>query len=413
MKYLIAVPEKYWVLADQVLVSGSGFVTSLLLARALGVAEFGRFSGIAMVQLFLLSVTMAFTSQVYQVVSPLQTKAQARLFTSGLLVQLLWLAVLLLLVAMVLCATMPAFSGAAGTHTRAVVLLSGLSAALFLLQDFLRRAFITHSQARLACVTDALNNLLQLAGLAIAWYYHALTLVMACGIIALSFIPAVVTGIALLKAGRLTVAAAGFAWHIQKTKSGWLLGSALLQWGAGYFFVVAAGWYLGAAALGALRLAQYLFGLLNVLLAAMESYALPRVAAQAAGARSYCLQLLKKSLLVMMPLLLLPTVFARQVLVLAGGPQYAQYAFIMYGLSVVYLFITAGYSVRIAIRSQHLHQHYFNAYALSVLVSIPVAPWLLQHWQLYGVLCGLLLTQVICIGYWLIILQRKNAFLWK
>jgi len=405
--------EKYWVLADQLVVSGAGFITSLLLARTLGPVSFGLYSGIAMVQLFLLSVTMAFTSQVYQVVWPTLAVADARRFTGGMLAQLLLFTCLLLPLGRGLYKALPATAARLGAHAGGIILIAALGTALYLLQDFLRRAFITAARARLALLTDVLNNLLQLCALCAAAYYHRLTLGMACTIMALAYLPAVITGLLLLPADRPTRGAAGFAWAQQKSKSGWLLGAALLQWGAGYFFVVAAGWYLGAAALGALRLAQYLFGLLNVLLAALESYALPRMAAHTANARAYCGVLLRKTMLLLLPLLALLCLFARQVLVLAGGLEYAQYAFVMYGLSGVYVLMALGYPVRIVIRSLHLHKQYFMAYTLSVAITIPAAPWLLRHWQLYGVLCGLLLTQLICIGYWLTALQRKTSFIWK
>lgn len=407
------IPEKYWVLADQMVVSGSGFVTSLLLARGLGVLEFGRFSGLAMIQLFLLSVTMALTSQVYQEVQPALSAKQARLFTKGMLGQQLGIAALLLTAILLAYLFYDAFASLQANTTPSVILLWGLATILYLLQDFLRRVFITCNKAGLALVTDLADNALQLAGLCLAWYFNRLTPPVAWGIIAAAYLPAVITGLVLLKAGTPGVAAAGFAWQWQKSRSGWLLGSSLLQWGAGYFFVAAAGWYLGAAALGALRLAQYIFGLLNVLLQAIESYALPRAAAHAANPRAYWLFLVKKCLLFILPLLLLLSVFAKPVLTLAGGSVYAPYTYVMYGLSAVYVLMAIGYPVRIAIRWQQLHRHYFIAYLLSVAAGIAAAPWLLHHWQLYGVLAGLFLTQFICIGYWLIILQYKKSFLWK
>ncbi|BAV06890.1 Membrane protein involved in the export of O-antigen and teichoic acid [Filimonas lacunae] len=413
MKIAIPIQAKYQVMADQLVVSGAGFCTSLLLARALGIVEFGRFSGIVMIQLFILSITMAFTTQVYQVVQPSLNEGDARLFTKGLLGQQIGFAALLLLVVLAACFAFPLSVNRLGGHAQATVLWAGVATVLYLLQDFLRRVFITCNKTSHALIIDVLNNALQLAGLCWAWYYHQLTLCVAWAIIALSYLPAVATGMVLLNAGKLTKAAAGFTWKVQKSKSGWLLGSSLLQWGAGYFFVMAAGWYIGAAALGALRLAQYIFGILNVLLQAIESYALPRAAAHTAHLQHYWRVLLQKSLLLMLPVLIALSVFARPVLTLAGGVQYAQYAFVMYGLSLVYVLITIGYPVRIAIRSLHLDKAYFMAYILAVAVSVAVAPWLLQHWQLYGVLCGLFLSQFICITYWLIILQRKKSLLWK
>jgi len=113
------------------------------------------------------------------------------------------------------------------------------------------------------------------------------------------------------------------------------------------------------------------------------------------------------------PFLLLFSFFAKPILQLAGGIELRQYSFIVYGLSLVYLLMTVGYPVRIAIRSLHLNREYFIAYILSVLLNLCIAPWLLRHWELYGVLTGLFLNQLVIIGYWLIVLKRKQQFLWK
>jgi O-antigen/teichoic acid export membrane protein len=55
------------VFADQAIVSGSSFITNIIVARSLGVSNFGKFSVIILVQLFLLSLQQAMSSGVYQV----------------------------------------------------------------------------------------------------------------------------------------------------------------------------------------------------------------------------------------------------------------------------------------------------------------------------------------------------------
>src|ERR1700744_252195 len=88
----IIIKEKYWVLADQVVVSASAFLTNLLLARALGLMEYGKFTVVTMIQLLLFSGTMAFGAQVYQVVYPSLNKEDKGKLTAGMLSQQLLLA---------------------------------------------------------------------------------------------------------------------------------------------------------------------------------------------------------------------------------------------------------------------------------------------------------------------------------
>src|ERR1700679_702789 len=58
---------KTWVLADQAVVSGSSFVTNILIARALGITDYGKFSVLLLVQLFMLSIQQAVSTGVLQV----------------------------------------------------------------------------------------------------------------------------------------------------------------------------------------------------------------------------------------------------------------------------------------------------------------------------------------------------------
>jgi len=413
MKNIVStIKEKHWVLADQLVVSGAGFISSLLLARGLGITTFGKFSGIVMIQLFLLSVSMAMGAQVYQVVYHSLPPANQQKITRGMIGQQLVSGLVVILLGLLLLLFIPSLANNLGLHNTFTMLLPGITIALLNWQDFLRRLLLAQYKAAHALVVDAVSNILQVIALVVTWYYNLLTLPLALCIIGFTSAPAIIIGYLLLKAGKPSIADITFTWQSQKHKAPWLAGSSLLQWGAGYFFVAAAGWWVGAAALGALRLAQYIYGLLNVLLQAIENYTLPR-ATTTTDIKKYWLQLLKKCLLLVLPLLVMLAVFAGPVLRLAGGSSYQQYTFIMYGLSAVYLLVTIGYPVRIAIRAQHMDKEYFIAYILSVTASIVIAPWLLHNWQLYGVLAGLFLTQLICISYWLIILQYKKSFLWK
>jgi len=409
----IVICEKYWVLADQVVVSASAFLTNLLLARALGLSKYGLFSIVAMVQLLLLSVTMAFGAQVYQVVYPKLDDVKKRMLTIGMLSQQLALAAALSALIPVLYLVAAKLNSSWLNTNVSLIAVAIIATALYLLQDFLRRVFMTQGKGKAAFIIDFLTNALQIIALGVFWYLHKINPVTAWFIIGFSFVPSILVGLYLLRPIKLTIEAFRFCWSQQRDRVGWLAGSSVLQWGAGYFFVVAAGWFVGVAALGALRLTQYLFGLLNLLFQAIENYVLPKASAFIGDQNAYWWQLLKKCLLLIVPFLLLFSFFAKPILQLAGGIELRQYSFIVYGLSLVYLLMTIGYPVRIAIRSLQLNREYFIAYILSVFLNLCIAPWLLRHWELYGVLTGLFLNQLVIIGYWLIVLKRKQQFLWK
>jgi O-antigen/teichoic acid export membrane protein len=294
-----------------------------------------------------------------------------------------------------------------------VIPVATVAIALFLLQDAIRKILITQLFFKKAFVIDVVTNILQLLVLLVAWYKALLTVQTAWVIIGITFIPSITVGLLGINFSKFSISSFSYAWQIQKDKLGWILSSNLLQWCTGYFFVIAAGWWLGAAALGALRLAQYLFGALNVALQAMENYTLPKFAALKIKQAEYLATLKKQMLLLMLPLLTVLSFFAKQILLLAGGESYATYNYVIHGLSLVYLLITIGYPIRIAIRSNHLNKQYFTGYILAAIFTISSAYYLLHNWALYGVLAGLIFTQFITIFYWMIVLQNKKILTWK
>jgi O-antigen/teichoic acid export membrane protein len=197
----------------------------------------------------------------------------------------------------------------------------------------------------------------------------------------------------------------------------WLLLTALLQWWAGNVFIVAAGFLLGVAAFGALRLAQNIFGILNVLLQAFENYVLPRSARLYKYSRGrlhvYLKNISVRSALFFVPVLLLMAIFARTIFRLAGGREYLQYYNILRWLSVLYLFIFLGYPVRIAIRVLLLNRAFFFGYLLSAVFGFLAARQFIGWWGVDGVITGLIGSQLLMICYWLFILQKKKLLLWR
>jgi O-antigen/teichoic acid export membrane protein len=403
---------KTWVLADQAVVSGSSFVTNILIARALGITGYGKFSVILLVQLFMLSIQQAVSTGVLQVMVHRYDQQERKFYIKGVFYAQCLFFLLLSLLCLSLFLIAPTLAtGYSGLFAPGLIGTIGLLA-----QDFLRKTLLTLGQEYRAFCIDTVTNLLQLAVLAGLMITGHLSLAIVCWTIGLTFIPSVALGIIWVKPGRLSFPAMLNTFHVHSRQAGWMLLSALLQWFAGNLFVLAAGWWLGLAALGALRLAQYTFGILNVVLQAIENYSLP-IASRShdtpAQFNRFLQQVLKKSLVLIAPLLLLVVLFAKPLLAFGGGPAYARYAYVMYGLAATYLLILAGIPVRIALRTKLLNRSYFSGYLLATIFSLLAGKWLIQQWALAGVLTGLFSTQLILLVYWLLVLKTKNVIAWR
>lgn len=400
--------EKHWVLADQAVVSASAFATTLLAARALPPVSFGIFSSVLLFQLLALSVQHALITSPYLLLQPSQADrdAERRYTTEVLLIQLCLVLLLAATTAIITIIRPRAISQETSSLWWAFVAVAG-----YLIQDFLRRIFITRGQSLRALIIDLLTNGLQVTGLLCLHLRHTLTLdgcLMVCG---LTFIPSILAGFWYVgwratSPERLTQTIYA---HLSQGK--WLLLTCILQWWAGNSFVVTAGLLLGAEAFGALRLAQSILGILNVVLQAFENYVMPR-AAKAYGRSTQHLSLYLRKVssragALLIPLLVLLFIFAAPLFQLAGGGHYEQYTGVMRGLCLLYLFIFFGYPVRIALRVLGENKAFFLGYLLATLFSLLAAASVIHAWGAAGAVAGLILNQALLIGFWLFILRNK------
>lgn len=404
--------SRFLVLADQAVVSGTSFLSNLVIARSLGISDYGAFSAVILLQVFLLSIQQSVASGIYQVLYSRFRENRRQAYTNGLFYLQLSFLLLLLLIGISLYCT----GVSMGSLNQHLFIPAAVMTLLFLFQDFLRKVLITSRQEAKALIIDCITNGLQLILLFLLAFKKQMNLPLALWISGITFIPSVIMGIVWVAPGRFSAIHWLYATRQHRKQGGWMFLSALLQWFAGNFFVVAAGWWLGLAALGALRLGQFIFGLLNVLLQAIENYALPRASGlheDAAGFNRFLRTLLKTTAWVFIPLLLLLVIFARPLLQLAGGAAYQQYSYVMYALAIVYVLIISGLPVRIALRVTLLNKNYFIGYVLATVISLLTARWLIAQWQLAGVLTGLFFTQLTVLIYWLYILKQKNILSWK
>jgi O-antigen/teichoic acid export membrane protein len=400
--------QKSMVIADQLVTSGGSFVTTIILARQLGIADFGIYSTIVMVLYLVLSVSTALIVSPYQVLQANSSNPKA--YVSALLLWQVVLCGVLTLVSLPLLVLDFTWI----ESIKPFVYPSLLLMVLFLVQDFLRKILLANQKANQALIIDAIT-----VGLQLFWFgisYHELNLQYALTIVSVTYIPSIVVGVFFIKPVLPTIKLMLTTAVTQYQTGKWLLLTAVLQWWAGNLFVMASGFFLGMKALGALRLAQTLFGVLNVLLQVFENHTLPvaaRLYQQSETVlKKYLWNTTRKSTFLMLPITLLLVVFAKEIFLLSGGKEYVEYAYALQGMAVLYLVIFAGYSARIAIRVLSLNKDFFVGYLFTLVFSLIGAQYFIQHWGILGVIAGLLINQLVLQAYWQFILVRKNLVLW-
>jgi O-antigen/teichoic acid export membrane protein len=267
---------------DQVLASGSNFLIGILLVRAFGLFEYGRFALAWLFVEFLASLQGAAIIQPMLNIGPKQAEADRDLYDDAVLAQQVIACMGFGLVAWA-SATLAGWLLSDPEFNRLALPLGAVVMA-YQLQSFFRRYFFARDRPITGLVNDTLRFTVQIpatAALAFAW--PGSTAAVGLWIVAAGCAVSALQGFICFGRSRWNTAVLVDVsvrhWGFSK----WLLPSALMYWMTLQGFPVMAGFVLGAATIGGLKAAASIVGVVYILLAALENFA-PVQAARAVHA---------------------------------------------------------------------------------------------------------------------------------
>jgi O-antigen/teichoic acid export membrane protein len=422
---------KALVLFDQAVVSGGNFALGVLLARLLGLEAYGAYSLLWMGVLFALSLHQAYLTQ--PLVSLFAGKTGGE--QTGYLRQLFKLQFLISVAGLLLASLVFGLLKLAGMEQpwlRYLPLMGGL-AAVFLLQDFLRKIFFVKKRYSPPLLMDLALFVPMLGALVLLHFAGQLTLFTALwAMLAMYSLSAGLSAFYLhseFKNYQPTGTSKSFIPvhprtifdpEFSKTAkehyhySIWLLGTSLLQWFSGNFFLIAAAGVLGTVAVGALRMAQNMVGLCHVLFLAMENI-VPAEAAQQFfqhGQTQMFAYLRRVTALASIPVVLMLgflTAAAPWLIRWLYGPEYLPFSYLVGAYALLYIFVFIGYPLRFALRTLQFTSPIFIAYCLGSTVSLLTTFPMARAWGVTGIFAGLLGTQLLTLAVYVIFLLKKRA----
>lgn len=403
--------KQTWVFLDQGLFSGTSFFINLVFAWKLEPLNFGIFASIMLVNYLLISGLNALVIQPLQVCIH-QVKNQKTYISFSFFFQVLLLLFLGLL-----------FLGINKADIFGTIFIEKyklnlfLFIAVFTLHDYFRKLLLSIGKVQNSFLMNLLAYVPHISLLGYAYAQSVWDVPTSLDILSIGYVFSFIYCLFYLKP---------FHFHFEEWKEylkmhikegKWLLSTAIVQWWSNNLFVTASGIFIGLEALGAFRLIQSLFGVLNLILQTFENYNLPLAAKyfqeSPATAQIYLKKLSQKSLLFFGILLAILFFFAQPLLSVIGKEAYVSYAFIVQGMCILYLVIVTVYPIRLMIRVSYLNQHFFVGYLFSLLFGLGSFQFLLQEFQLIGAIIGLIASQLILATYLLFILNKKYVFSWK
>lgn len=393
--------REIWALADQSIVSATNFLTNVMLARFMGLREFGVFALAWMSVLFVNSLQNALIIAPMMSIGPKQNeKDRPSYFGAVVFQEMVLVAFCFVLVysALKVCGGIVRFS-----EIKQLALPLAVSAFAYQMQDFLRRYFFATSQSRRALADDALSYLAQLP---------ILLLIHRAGILNSATALWAMAGTSLLGLvpGFFWIERLDFNWEwIQSITrrhwkiSRWLSASTLLQWTSSNLFILAAPVYYGVATAGVLKASQNLMGVTHVWFQGLDNV-VPAESARRlrqGGPRrmlAYTRSILVKwgalTLLFAIAMAAAPGFWLR----LMYGPGMVQYGYVLQLYALLYVVVFLGGPLRAGLQALEFTVPVFWSYlamtAFAISFAVPMAKWL----GLSGSLFGLIGTQILFQG---------------
>jgi O-antigen/teichoic acid export membrane protein len=393
-----------WVLADQIVVSGSNFLSNILLARILGIEEFGRYVLAWTIVLFVQNLQFSTIGSTMLSIGPKQDAEAARSFFGSMFA----LQAIFCVVSAALILAGTHVGAAAFPALRLDTIALPLAAAVVCAQaqDFLRRYFFSIGRLEVSFSIDAIRYIGQniaILGL-ITWFPAnsgaALWLVSAAAaagsLATLPYIPS-------LKYSFRSIRSAGLhGWHFSK----WLVGSTILGFVFANLFVFAAGILLGAAAVGGMRAAFALVSVANIVIEACMNI-IPVSASRQLMSRgraaliAYLKRVTVYGTLAIASLLAIVVVAPRFWLHLFFGAEFESYWHLIPWYTGIEFLTFFALVIGTWYRTLESTRFIFFAFAFSVLLSLAVAYPLITNFGVTGAVIGLLIGQFGQVGFML------------
>lgn len=380
---------------NQAWVSGVNFTSNILIARFLGIEGFGDYSLIMLLILGLTALQQAFIIQpFFQFIS---SKNSTSYLNSIQVVQL----VFSLIGSALLTFIFKAFftTELLVVDSRVLVIIATYTIG-FSYYDFVRRTYYAMNKKHSITILDFVVYGVQLSGVVILGLFDLLSVewILAIGSAAFGAVLLVETKRLIKSIPSIVELKQHIGDHWAYSK--YLVFTALLQWFGGSYVIIAASSILGNTALGAIRMAQSLLGLVNVLFQVFENTvpvtlsSLLTKSGEKEMLSKFWKFLLKYSLpvltftgvIVLFQDLLIPSLY---------GESFIEFAYLLSLFGILNVFIYIGTFARFLIRTLSINQYIFWAYVISTAWSLGTSNYLIGTFGLSGVIGSLFIIQFI------------------
>lgn len=387
-----------WAVVDQVVVSGASFLTMIVLARQLGLSEFGHFS------IYWTAVLFVSAIQTALVIFPMQSlhaqhrgAGQHSYYSAVFALQAIicsGASAATLLVMLLLHLALPAIVDAS------VAIPVSICLFFVMFHDYLRRSIFLEDKYVVVAASDIARYVIQVAALlSLGSLSHpdvatTFWILAGCAMMGAVVCLVVAPRPAFDRLATRTVAARH--WHSSK----WLFSSSLLSWLSANSLTFLVGGFAGTAAVGGMRASQNLASVMNILLQGLQNVVPAEAAAALAnhrveGLRSYLIRITGGLVLAGIAATAAIAAAPDWWLSLVYGDEYAGFGYLLvcYGLIItaaaVELPLSAG------LRALESTRPIFVAYAVATAFTVGAGVLLVPAFGVFGAVLVLLASWIL------------------
>lgn len=395
-------------LLDQALVSGSNFLSTVLIARILGLHDFGIFTTLWLILLFITAIHHAII--VFPMMSLTPKQKNLNVYFGNLLVMQIYFSIFAFIVSYLF--SLFYIEQIINVINFNTIFVFASTVLLYHMQDFYRRYFFVKKSFKDVFVIDALSYLTRTLILFYLMIYSIPSTLFNIYLIFIStFLIGICYGIVKYKfTFRKTSFLLNFKeqWKLSK----WLLPSAILEWTSINLFLVIASFMLGPIAIGAIRLGQNIIMGFNVILQGLENF-IPTDASKIyykKGISHLHYYLLKVTTIGVLSVIffgILIIYYSHNIISLIYGNNFLSYSYVLTWYTAILFFMFLFIILRIYLRTINQMKIWFKAYIITSLYSMVVVYPLLSYYQIHGVLFGILSAYILLISSAYYMLSKK------
>ena len=383
-------------LLDQAIVSGSNFLSTIILLKILGIEEFGVFSSLWLISLLINSLHAALIVFPMMTLIPHQVDKK-RYFDSLISMQYLF----------VLIGSLVSFISAIcyfiflqGDISFYLISAFVLTVFSYHMQDFYRRYFFANKEQLEVIKMDILSYGFRVGILCVLIFVDDVSILEIFFCYSLCFLAGCFVGVRKYRGLLNLPLKVDIIQHWKISK--WLLPSGIMQWTSVNLFILMSSFLIGPVAVGAIKIGQNVVFAFNVVLQSIENF-IPINAGNihiSSGYNSmykYYEKILKIGIILVLVYSSLICVFSEEIIMYVYGTEYSEFNYVIYWFSIILIFMFLLSIFRMFLRSINETRIWFRAYLNSSIISIFLVYPLEKFLGLNGALFGILIAHIILI----------------